>query len=165
MFSQFGTSATSSNSNFVAYLNGIYVTVNPNSGGDGQVDLDLTNANSALKIYFRSNTLTEIKFNVFKVKACSVALNQMTKWKGHNSGRQLLKKMTDYVTENKLEDVVGFEGQEDMVDVKATFCFERCDRGPVLRVNGHVLEHATFPKAKELLDREIQKIGQLLVKN
>jgi NADH-quinone oxidoreductase subunit G len=78
--------------------------------------------------------------------------------------QDLLKKMTQYVTENKLEDIVGFEGQEDMVDVKATFCFERCDRGPVLRINDQVLEHATFEKAKALLNAEIERIGALINK-
>jgi NADH-quinone oxidoreductase subunit G len=78
--------------------------------------------------------------------------------------QELLQKMTKYVTENRLEDIVGFEGQEDMVDVKATFCFERCDRGPVLRVNDTIIEHATFEKAKALLDSEIQKIGVLIRK-
>lgn len=73
--------------------------------------------------------------------------------------QDLLKKMSQYVADNKLSDIVGFEGQEDMVDVKATFCFERCDRGPVLRVNEKVLEHATFEKAKALLDSEIKRIG------
>ena len=74
----------------------------------------------------------------------------------------LLGKLASYVTENKLEDIVGFEGQEDMVDVKATFCFERCERGPVLRINNKILEHATFEKAKSLLDEEIKRIGALL---
>lgn len=78
--------------------------------------------------------------------------------------QELLKKMTHYVTANKLEDIVGFEGQEEMVDVKATFCFERCDRGPVLRVNNQIIEHATFEKAKALLDKEIQKIKVLITK-
>lgn len=76
--------------------------------------------------------------------------------------QDLLKKLMQYVTENKLEDIVGFEGQEEMVDVKATFCFERCDRGPVLRVNQQVIEHANFEKAKKVLDQEIARIGALM---
>ncbi len=76
--------------------------------------------------------------------------------------QELLKKLTDYVTENRLEDIVGFEGQEEMVDVKATFCFERCENGPVLRINDHIMEHATFEKAKELLDKEVLRMGRLL---
>ena len=77
---------------------------------------------------------------------------------------ELMKQLTQYVTENKLEDIIGFEGQEDMVDVKGTFCFERCEKGPVLRVNEHILEHATFEKAKALLYKEIQRIGLLVNK-
>lgn len=76
--------------------------------------------------------------------------------------QDLLKKLSKYVADNKLSDIVGFEGKEDMVDVKATFCFERCDRGPVMRVNEKILEHATFETAKALLDSEIQRIGLAL---
>lgn len=76
--------------------------------------------------------------------------------------QQLLKDLMQYVTENKLEDIVGFEGQEDMVDVKATFCFERCDRGPVLHINDKILEKADFEKAREMLDIEISRIGALI---
>ncbi len=74
--------------------------------------------------------------------------------------QELLKKLMTYVTENKLEDIVGFEGHEEMVDVKATFCFERCDRGPVVRVNEKIIEHATFDKVKEVIDKEINRIGK-----
>lgn len=76
--------------------------------------------------------------------------------------QELLSKLTDYVIENKLEDIVGFEGKEEMVDVKATFCFERCDRGPVVRVNQRVIEHASFEQVVEVLNAEIERIGQLL---
>ncbi|HMM12662.1 MAG TPA: NADH-dependent [FeFe] hydrogenase, group A6 [Bacteroidales bacterium] len=79
--------------------------------------------------------------------------------------RQLLQQITKYVVDNKLEDIVGFEGQEEMVDVKATFCFERCDRGPVLRVNEQILEHATFEKARQMIDREVRRIGASLPRN
>ena len=72
---------------------------------------------------------------------------------------ELLSQLADYVSENKLSDIVGFEGREDMVDVKATFCFERCQNGPVMRVNDKILEHATFEKAKELLHSEIKRLG------
>lgn len=76
--------------------------------------------------------------------------------------QDLLRKMMDYVTENKLEDIVGFEGQEEMVDVKATFCFERCDRGPVARVNDKIIEFATFDSIREALDAEVARIGKVI---
>jgi len=76
--------------------------------------------------------------------------------------QELLRCLTEYVIDNKLEDIVGFEGQEEMVDVKATFCFERCDRGPVVRVNQHVIEHATYEQVINVLNSEVKRIGQLL---
>lgn len=76
--------------------------------------------------------------------------------------QELLKRLLDHVVNNKLEDIVGFEGQEEMVDLKATFCFERCDRGPVVRVNDKLIEHATYEKVKEELYNEIARIGNLI---
>lgn len=73
--------------------------------------------------------------------------------------QDLLKQLIAYVSENKLTDIIGFEGQEEMVDVKATFCFERCDRGPVVRINHIVIEKATFEKAKAVLIEEIERVG------
>jgi NADH-quinone oxidoreductase subunit G len=72
--------------------------------------------------------------------------------------QDLLKKVLDYVTENRLEDIVGFEQQEETVDVKATFCYERCDRGPVVKVNHKTIEKADFEKVKTVLMREIEKL-------
>lgn len=74
--------------------------------------------------------------------------------------QKILQQLMDYVVKNRLSDLVGFEGKEEMVDVKATFCFERCDRGPVVKINNKVIEHATFEKAKEVLDKEIYLVGQ-----
>jgi NADH-quinone oxidoreductase subunit G len=80
-----------------------------------------------------------------------------------NRGSQdLLKKLMKYVTENRLEDIVGFEGHDEMVDVKATFCFERCTRGPVVKVNDKIVEHAGFTKVREVLDEEIKRIGAVI---
>lgn len=76
--------------------------------------------------------------------------------------QELLRKLIKYVSENKLEDIVGFEGQEEMVDVKATFCFERCERGPVVRVNQQVIEKASYDKVVAVLDKEIARVGTAL---
>lgn len=40
--------------------------------------------------------------------------------------------------------------------ISASFCMEKCERGPVLKVNGRVLEHCTIEKA-------IQEINQVMV--
>lgn len=76
--------------------------------------------------------------------------------------QELLKKLLSHVVENKLEDIVGFEGQEEMVDLKATFCFERCNRGPVVRVNEKIIEYATYEGVIEEIYKEIDRIGKLI---
>ncbi len=45
---------------------------------------------------------------------------------------------------------------EERVDVRATFCMEACDRGPTVRVNGHVLHHASLEATKELVQSAIE---------
>lgn len=59
----FGSSTTESNSNFLDYLKGIYITVNPTSGGDGHLNLDLTNTSTALKLYFTSDNASDSVYN------------------------------------------------------------------------------------------------------
>lgn len=54
--------------------------------------------------------------------------------------QDLLYKMIDHIEENSLQD---------RVDVKATFCFEQCDRGPSVSIGGKTLEGCTFKKACE----------------
>ena len=51
----FGSTETENNDNFLAYLNGLYVTLNPNSGGDGLFDLDISNDNTQLELHFSSD--------------------------------------------------------------------------------------------------------------
>jgi len=71
--------------------------------------------------------------------------------------QDLLKKLVGFVTSNKLEDMVGFENREETVDVAATFCFEKCDRGPVVRINNQTIEKATFDKVQEVIIKELEK--------
>jgi NADH:ubiquinone oxidoreductase subunit E len=49
--------------------------------------------------------------------------------------QEILKKLVHYIEAN---------GLEDMVNVKATFCFEKCDIGPTVTVGEKVLNKATF---------------------
>jgi NADH-quinone oxidoreductase subunit G len=46
--------------------------------------------------------------------------------------------MIDHIEENNLQD---------RVDVKATFCFEQCDRGPSVTIGKKTFEGCTFKKA------------------
>ena len=52
--------------------------------------------------------------------------------------QELLQRLVRHVEER---------GIEDRVDVNATFCFERCSRGPTVRVNGTVIEKCGFAEA------------------
>ena len=57
LFDLFGTSASESNDNFLAYLNGLHITLDKNSGGDGLIDLDITSCE--LNLYFRSDLASD----------------------------------------------------------------------------------------------------------
>ena len=43
------------------------------------------------------------------------------------------------------------QDQAERFEIKATFCMESCDRGPTVRVNGHVLRKATFEMVRDTL--------------
>ncbi len=54
--------------------------------------------------------------------------------------QQLYTQLMDYVREQGIEDITRFT---------ASFCTEHCKKGPVLTVNGKVIEQCTFDRAKE----------------
>jgi NADH-quinone oxidoreductase subunit G len=58
--------------------------------------------------------------------------------------QELLQQLTEFLRANKLEDQVA---------IKATFCHERCDRGPTANVDGNIMEKCSF----EALRAEIVK--------
>jgi NADH-quinone oxidoreductase subunit G len=47
------------------------------------------------------------------------------------------------------------EGLDEVVDVKATFCFERCDRGPTVRVGEQVLERTNLEQVMTVVQEEL----------
>lgn len=58
----------------------------------------------------------------------------------------LLQTLLKTVEERKLED---------RVDIAATFCFERCGRGPTVAVGDRVIEKCSVPMALEALDEAL----------
>ncbi len=60
---------------------------------------------------------------------------------------------------HNLIQVIEERDLEDWVEVKATFCFERCDRGPTVRIGDQIIEKCTFEKALDALETELKKIG------
>ncbi len=138
------------------YVKELYQLTLGEVGGPKAHDLLHTHYHGRKRITDQLLTIRDTDHPKIEVCVC-VGTNCFVK-----GSQELLSKLTDYVIENKLEDIVGFEGKEEMVDVKATFCFERCDRGPVVRVNQRVIEHASFEQVVEALNAEIERIGQLL---
>ncbi|MDD3345271.1 MAG: NADH-dependent [FeFe] hydrogenase, group A6 [Candidatus Omnitrophica bacterium] len=58
----------------------------------------------------------------------------------------LLRSLLEYIIKNDLGD---------KIEVKASFCFERCDRGPVVKVGGETIEHCTFEKVRERVEKAL----------
>jgi len=138
------------------YVKELYKMTLGEVGGTKAHDLLHTHYHSRKRINDQQITIRNTTHPKIEVCVC-VGTNCFVK-----GSQDLLKGLIDYVTNNKLEDVVKIEGQEEMVDVKATFCFERCDRGPVVRINNTVIEHANFDKCRTVLDDEIQTTIQLM---
>jgi len=47
-------------------------------------------------------------------------------------------------------------GLENRLDVRASFCFEKCETGPTVMIDSRHIAHATAAKAIEVLDRRIE---------
>ncbi len=59
--------------------------------------------------------------------------------------QKLLHEILDYLRVNRLED---------QVNVSASFCFEKCDRGPTVRVGEEIIEHCTLGQAIQAVERQ-----------
>lgn len=138
------------------YVKEVYTKILGEVGGHKAHELLHTHYTGRKRVKNQTITIRNTRHPKIEVCVC-VGTNCYNK-----GAHRILRKMMKHVSANKLEDIVGFEGQEDMVDVKATFCFERCERGPVVRINNKIIEHATYEIAKEVLYEEIQKVGALL---
>ncbi len=60
--------------------------------------------------------------------------------------QKLLSQLTQFISQNKLED---------KVTLGATFCFEKCDRGPVVKIGDELITHCTRLKAVEALTQKL----------
>ena len=93
-----------------------------------ETELDLLNGANAKKL----------KVDVCVGTSCMVRGSQ-----------QLLHQLIRYLEEH---------GLQNDIDIKATFCFERCGRGPTISVGDTVIEKCTFEKACKALDKELEKM-------
>jgi len=58
----------------------------------------------------------------------------------------LLRRLLEYIIKNELNE---------KVQVKASFCFEKCERGPVVKVGDDLIEQCTFDKIKERIEKAV----------
>lgn len=49
------------------------------------------------------------------------------------------------------------KGLNNMVDVRASFCFEKCELGPTVKIGKETLHYATLDLATELLDAQLEQ--------
>ncbi len=138
------------------YVKELYKMTLGEMGGEKAHQLLHTHYHSRKRINDQLLTIRDTQHPKIEVCVC-VGTNCFVR-----GSQDLLKSLIRYVTDNKLEDFVEIDGQEEMVDVKATFCFERCDRGPVVRINNTVIEHADFEKCRTILGEEIHKTLDLM---
>lgn len=62
--------------------------------------------------------------------------------------QDLLHKMIDHIEDNMMQE---------KVDVKATFCFENCDKGPSVTIGNKLIQKCTFEKACSELHKQVKK--------
>lgn len=60
--------------------------------------------------------------------------------------QQLLQQMIKHIEER---------GMQNAVDIRATFCFEQCDRGPTIAIGDTVIEKCSFETACQALDEKM----------
>lgn len=63
--------------------------------------------------------------------------------------QKLLKQILEYVETMDFKDYVG---------VDASFCFEKCSKGPVVRIGGQTIEKCSIELAETAIEEEIKKI-------
>ena len=76
--------------------------------------------------------------------------------------QDILKEMMDYVVDQQIEDFVSFDEQQEIIDVSATFCYEKCETAPVVSINNQKIERATIEKVKETLHQQLAKVHGVL---
>ena len=78
-----------------------------------------------------------------KIKEVVICLGSSCFARGN---KKLLKIIQTYIKENHLESNVKFKGNH---------CFEKCNKGPVLKVDENYYEQLTESKLLEILKKEL----------
>lgn len=133
------------------YLKELYSNLLKEPGGEVAHHLLHTSYRGRRRITEQTFTVRDAVAPKINVSVC-VGSNCYVK-----GSQDILTSLNRYVTDNRLSDRVGFEGQEEMVDVKATFCFENCVKAPLVKIDGVEIENATFEKAVKVLELQLEK--------
>jgi NADH-quinone oxidoreductase subunit G len=67
-----------------------------------------------------------------------------------NGAQDLLHELIVYIDQN---------GLSNKVDVRGSFCFEKCSDGPVVRVGDEVIEHCTITKVIKTLEKRLVAVS------
>ena len=121
------------------YLEELYTNLIGEPGGNIAHQLLHTNYNSRKRILndevkvINAKKDVELKITVCFGTSCIIRGSQ-----------DIINSLIKYVKDNNLED---------LVEVNASFCFEKCDRGPVVRINGKVIVKASIDDVLEEIKR------------
>ncbi len=61
-----------------------------------------------------------------------------------------------------LHDILEYIKAKDInsrIEVQASFCFEKCDKGPMVRVGEEVIDHASFEKVCGVIEKHLAAAG------
>ncbi|MBF0477968.1 MAG: iron hydrogenase small subunit [Candidatus Omnitrophica bacterium] len=126
------------------YLKELYTNKLGEVGGEKAHHLLHTNYNARRRMKGKSMLIVDGK-NTEKLEI-SVCVGTSCYLKG---SQDLLHHLARHVAE---------KGLQDKVQVKATFCFEKCNKGPSIKVGEKVIDHCDMHKAALAVDKAIEAI-------
>ncbi len=75
--------------------------------------------------------------------------------------QELLTDIMNYVNFKGLEKKISIAREPENIDVKGTFCFENCGKGPMVKINNQLLEGATMEKIKKAIKKELDSLKKV----
>ncbi|MBL1211735.1 MAG: 2Fe-2S iron-sulfur cluster binding domain-containing protein [Ignavibacteriae bacterium] len=130
------------------YITKLYNEVLGKIGGDKAHDLLHTKfSNRKRMIESELSIITASDAQKLEVRIC-IGTNCFVK-----NSQKLMKQLVDYVEE---------KGLEKFVDVKGTFCMEKCSEGPNVTVAGKHISNADFQKITKEINKVIEPIFEEL---
>ncbi|MFT4969037.1 MAG: hypothetical protein ACI9O4_000782 [Chitinophagales bacterium] len=139
----FGSTTTESNDEFLTYLNGLYLTVNPTTGGDGLLDVELTSELTSLMLYFSSDSPEDSLYS-FSVGTSALRVNQ---YQNDDSGSELEVLLNDLNNDDESILLGGLQVSKGIMDLpdlsflegavinQAKLTFYQADYGDVLNTD------------------------------